>query len=42
MTMMTGRKYIESLRELRPDVYFMGERIINVVDEPMIHSTLRS
>ena len=35
MTMMTGRDYIESLRELRPEVYFMAERITNVVDEPM-------
>lgn len=35
MTMMTGRGYIESLRELRPEVYFMGERITNVVEEPM-------
>ena len=35
MTMMTGREYIESLRELRPDVHFMGERISNVVDEPI-------
>ncbi|MBW1767002.1 MAG: 4-hydroxyphenylacetate 3-hydroxylase family protein [Deltaproteobacteria bacterium] len=35
MAMMTGKEYIESLRELKPDVHFMGERITNVVDEPM-------
>ena len=35
MTMMTGKEYIESLRELRPEVYFMGEKIDSVVDEPM-------
>jgi 4-hydroxybutyryl-CoA dehydratase / vinylacetyl-CoA-Delta-isomerase len=35
MTMMTGQQYIESLRQLKPEVYFMGERVTNVVDEPM-------
>lgn len=35
MTMMTGKEYIESLRELRPEVYFMGEKVNSVVDEPM-------
>ena len=35
MTMMTGKQYIESLRKLRPEVYFMGEKIDSVVDEPM-------
>ena len=33
--MMTGKEYIESLRELQPEVHFMGEKITNVVDEPM-------
>ena len=35
MTMMTGKEYIESLREFQPEVYFMGEKVANVVDEPM-------
>ncbi|UCF90895.1 MAG: 4-hydroxybutyryl-CoA dehydratase, partial [Desulfobacterales bacterium] len=35
MTLMTGKDYIESLRALEPEVYFMGEKITNVVDEPM-------
>ncbi len=35
MTMMTGKEYIESLRKLSPEVYFMGEKIDRVVDEPM-------
>ncbi len=35
MVLMTGRDYIESLRELQLEVYFMGEKITSVVDEPM-------
>ena len=35
MALMTGKEYIESLRELELDVYFMGEKINHVVDEPM-------
>ena len=34
--MMTGSQYIESLRELKTEVYFMGERIGSVVDHPAI------
>lgn len=35
MTLMNGKEYIDSLRKLKLDVYFMGEKINNVVDEPM-------
>ncbi len=35
MSMMTGKEYIESLRGLNPEVYFFGQKINNVVDEPM-------
>src|SRR3989304_399982 len=31
-----GRQYIESLRELKTEVYFMGERVDSVVDHPAI------
>jgi 4-hydroxybutyryl-CoA dehydratase/vinylacetyl-CoA-Delta-isomerase len=34
MALMKGKAYVESLRELKPEVYFMGEKIISVVDEP--------
>ena len=34
--MMTGSQYIESLRELKTEVYFMGERLAGVVDHPAI------
>lgn len=32
--MMTGSEYIESLRRLRTEVYFMGQRVESVVDHP--------
>ena len=35
MTMMNGKEYVESLRDLNPEVYFLGQRIQSVVDEPM-------
>ena len=35
MALMTGKDYVESLRELQLEVYFMGEKIASVVDEPM-------
>jgi 4-hydroxybutyryl-CoA dehydratase/vinylacetyl-CoA-Delta-isomerase len=34
MALMTGRQYLESLRELHPEVHFMGQKITSVVDEP--------
>ncbi len=33
--MMTGKEYIESLKKLNIDVYFMGEKINDVTEEPM-------
>ncbi|MFO7963448.1 MAG: 4-hydroxyphenylacetate 3-hydroxylase family protein [Desulfobacterales bacterium] len=35
MTLMTGKEYIDSLRELELEVHFMGEKITHVVDQPM-------
>jgi 4-hydroxybutyryl-CoA dehydratase/vinylacetyl-CoA-Delta-isomerase len=35
MTMMTGKEYIDSLRKLTPEVYFMGKKITSVADDPM-------
>lgn len=40
--MMTGAEYIESLRQLKPEVYFMGQRIENVVDHPAIRPHINS
>jgi aromatic ring hydroxylase len=33
--MMTGKEYIESLKALELEVYFMGRKITRVADEPM-------
>lgn len=40
--MMTREQYIESLRKLNLKVYFMGERIENPVDHPMIRPSMNS
>ena len=32
--MMTGKQYRESLRQLKPEIYYMGEKIENVADHP--------
>ena len=34
MSMMTGEQYRESLRQLKPEIYYMGEKIESVVDNP--------
>ncbi|MEM0315672.1 MAG: 4-hydroxyphenylacetate 3-hydroxylase N-terminal domain-containing protein, partial [Archaeoglobaceae archaeon] len=33
--MMSGKEYIESLRKLKPKIYFMGRRIESVADDPI-------
>ena len=40
--MMTKEQYIESLRRLKLNVYFMGEKIENPVDHPMIRPSMNS
>lgn len=40
--MMTKEQYIESLRKMNLKVYFMGERIENPVDHPMIRPSMNS
>ena len=40
MSMMNGKEYIESLRALKPEVYFLGRRIRSIVDEPMFQPHL--
>ena len=34
MSMMTGEQYRESLRRLKPEIYYMGEKIKSVADHP--------
>ena len=33
--MMNGKEYIDSLRDLNLEVYFFGQKIKSIVDEPM-------
>ena len=40
--MMTKDQYIESLRKLKMNVWYMGEKIENPVDHPMIRPSLNS
>lgn len=40
--MMTGAQYIESLRKLRTEVYFMGKRVDSVVDHPAMRPHINS
>ncbi|MFC2000252.1 4-hydroxyphenylacetate 3-hydroxylase family protein [Chloroflexota bacterium] len=40
--MKTGRQYIESLRQLKPRVYALGEKVENVVDYPLFRPHLNA
>lgn len=40
--MKTGAEYIESLRQLRTEVYFMGKRVENPVDHPAMRPHINS
>lgn len=40
--MKTAEEYIESLRRLNPEVYLFGERVSNLVDNPIIRPSINS
>jgi len=42
MAMMTAKEYEESLRKLKLQVYMFGERIQNVVDNPIIRPSMNA
>ncbi|MDR0853774.1 MAG: 4-hydroxybutyryl-CoA dehydratase [Clostridiales Family XIII bacterium] len=42
MTLKTGDQYIESLRELKTQVYMFGEKVENWVDHPIIRPSINS
>lgn len=42
MALMTGEQYVESLRKLNLNVYMFGEKIENVVDNPILRPSLNS
>jgi len=37
--MKTGKEYIDSLRELKTKIYYMGKRLDNIVGKPGKHPT---
>jgi len=42
MAMMTGKQYEESLRKLKLNVYMLGKRIENPVDDPIIRPSMKA
>lgn len=43
MTLMTGKEYIESLRNRKPlTIYLMGQKIENPIDHPIIRASINS
>lgn len=40
MTILTGEQYIESLKELSPEIYVRGERIDDVATHPLLRQTI--
>ncbi|GHV63407.1 4-hydroxybutyryl-CoA dehydratase [Spirochaetia bacterium] len=42
MKLMTGKEYIESIRKLNIQVYMMGKKIDNPVDDPILRPSLNS
>lgn len=42
MALMTGEQYVESLRKLKLNVYMLGEKIDNVVDNPILRPSMNS
>jgi 4-hydroxybutyryl-CoA dehydratase/vinylacetyl-CoA-Delta-isomerase len=42
MPMMTAQQYEESLRKLNLVVYMFGERVKNVVDDPIIRPSMNA
>jgi 4-hydroxybutyryl-CoA dehydratase/vinylacetyl-CoA-Delta-isomerase len=42
MKLMTGEEYIESIRKLKIQVYMMGKKIDNPVDDPILRPSLNS
>ncbi len=42
MALMTGEEYVESMRKMKLNVYMFGEKIDNVVDNPVLRPSLNS
>lgn len=42
MALMTGEQYIESLRKLKFNIYMLGKKIDNPIDDPILRPSLNS
>ena len=42
MALMTGEQYVESMRKMKLNVYMFGEKVENVVDNPILRPSLTS
>ncbi|MGN0363284.1 MAG: 4-hydroxyphenylacetate 3-hydroxylase family protein [Bilifractor sp.] len=42
MALMTGEQYIESIRKMNMQIYYMGQKIDNPVDHPVLRPSLNS
>ena len=42
MAFMTGEQYVESMRKMKLNVYMFGEKVENVVDNPILRPSLNS
>jgi len=42
MALMTGEQYVESMRKMNLQVYMFGEKVENVVDNPILRPSLNS
>lgn len=42
MALMTAEQYIQSMRKIKKRVYFMGERMTDIVDDPIARPALNS
>ena len=40
MGLMTSEQYIESIRAMKRNVYFMGQKIENTVDHPVLRPSM--
>jgi 4-hydroxybutyryl-CoA dehydratase / vinylacetyl-CoA-Delta-isomerase len=40
MALLTGREYIESLKDFSPEVYIRGERVRDVWSHPILRQNL--
>lgn len=42
MALMTGEEYVESMRNLKLNIYMFGEKIVNPIDHPVLRPSLNS